>query len=144
MLEDLEAEKVDLKEENAELQERIDLFMKELKKLNIGADNTVEPQLQEDPLTFVNRMWEKVKPRDTAVVVSEHVGEIKKPVPGDENSPNNGEKVRQVVENVQNAVGPLWQRGLGLWSNLKQKIDEQREPPKPVAKKKKKKSVPEG
>jgi len=131
MLEDLQVEKQSLKEENEELQQTIDRFMKELQKLNIGADNTVEPQLAEDPLIFVNRMWEKLKPRDTAVVVSEHVGEIKKPVPEDEASPDHREKVRQVVDNVTSAIGPLWQRGLGAWSNLQQKLAEQREPPAP-------------
>merc|ERR1719158_2542281 len=124
MLEDLQAEKKGLQDENAELQQTITHFMKELQKLNIGADNTVEPQLLEDPLTFVNRMWEKVRPRDTAVVVSEHVGEIKKPVLEEENSPKarGQEKVREVVENVQNAIGPLWERGqtglLGAWANI--------------------------
>lgn len=140
MLEDLQAEKKDLEEENAELQQTIDRFMKELQKLNIGADNTVEPQLQEDPVTFVNRMWEKVRPRDTAVVVSEHVGEIKKPVQDEdgEGSPQNGgEKVRQVVDNVANAIGPIWERGLGAWSNFQQRL-QQPEPKKPPVKKPKK------
>lgn len=137
MLEDLQAERKGLEEENAEVKQTIDRFMKELQKLNIGADNTVEPQLAEDPLIFVNRMWEKVRPRDTGVVVSEHVGEIKKPEDGD-NSPQAGEKVKQVVENVASAIGPLWQRGLGAWSNLQQKLAEGREPaPKPKPRKRK-------
>jgi hypothetical protein len=145
MLEDLEAEKQGLQEENTEVTATIDRFMKELQKLNIGADNTVDPQLQEGPMIFANRWWEKLKPRDNGVVVSEHVGEIKKPVPEDEHSPNNnGEKVRQVVENVVenvgSRIGPLWERGLGAWSNFRQKIDERNEQPaqpKRVPKKKK-------
>lgn len=53
--------------------------MKELQKLNIGAHNTVDPILEEGPLDFVGRFWETVKPRDTAFVTGEHIGEIKKP-----------------------------------------------------------------
>jgi len=136
-----------LQGENTELQQTIDRFMKELQKLNIGSDNTVDPQLQEGPLDFVGRFWEKVKPRDTGVVVSEHVGEIKKPGVEDEDSPKGGEKVRQVVQNVVENVGPqvsnLWGRGLGAWQNLQQKLREPAEAPQPkkVPKKKKK---PEG
>lgn len=151
MLEDLQAEKKGLEEENAEVQQTIDRFMKELQKLNIGADNTVEPQLLENPLGFANRVWEKVKPRDTGVVVSEHVGEIKKPVAEGEDSPQGGgEKVRQIVENVASTVGPqaqaLWQRGLGAWSNFQQKLNEGREPPAPKKQPRKRKDVakPEG
>merc|ERR1711879_239579 len=69
------------------------------------------------------------RPRDTAVVVSEHVGEIKKPVAEEDGSPSNaGEKVRQVVENVKTQVGPvaasLWERGQGAWFNLQANIQQ--------------------
>lgn len=141
MLEELQAEKQGLESENTDLQQTIDRFMKELQKLNIGAGNTVEPRLAEDPMIFANRMWEKLKPRDSGVVVSEHVGEIKKPVMDEDGSPvnDNQEKVRQVVENVQNAIGPLWQRGLGAWGNLQQKFNERTAPaPKPKPQRKKK------
>jgi hypothetical protein len=138
MLEDLQVEKKSLEEENAELQQTIDRFMKELQKLNIGADNTVEPQLDEGPQIFLNRMWEKVRPRDTAVVVSEHVGDIKKPVLDEEdgeNSPQGAEKVRQVVDNVANTIaeraGPLWERGLGAWSNLQSNLQQRLNQPAP-------------
>lgn len=128
MEEELDAEKQELQQENASLRETIELMMRELAKLNIGADNTVEPQLLEGPLDFVGRMWEKVKPRDTAVVVSEHVGEIKKPVPGD-GSPaaapqTRGEAVQQVVGNLANAVGPLWQRGVAAFADVQQRLAE--------------------
>lgn len=149
MLQELQAEKQGLESENTELQQTIDRFMKELQKLNIGAGNTVEPRLVEDPMIFANRMWEKLKPRDSGVVVSEHVGEIKKPVVDEDGSPvnDNQEKVRQVVENVQNAIGPLWQRGLGAWGNLQQKFNERTAPapkPKPQRKKKEAGYQPDG
>jgi len=158
MITDLEDENKSFQAENVELQTTIDLMMKELQKLNIGACNTIEPLLDEGPLEFANRMWEKVRPRDTAVVVSEHVGDIKKPLAEEDNSPQNaGEKVRQVVENVKTSVGPvaasLWERGQGAWSNLQsniqQKLQErqmaQEAPlPKKVPRKKKEVNTSEG
>jgi hypothetical protein len=126
---DLEDEKKTLIEEKEQLQQTIDLLMKELQKLHIGAGNTVEPRLDEGPLEFANRMWEKVKPRDTGVVISEHVGEIKKPVADGDNSPQQpGEKVRQVVDNVASAIAPvagsIWERGRGAWSNIQSNIQQ--------------------
>lgn len=35
--------------------------------------------LEEGPLDFVGRFWETVKPRDSAYVAGEHIGEIRKP-----------------------------------------------------------------
>jgi len=81
-LKDFAFEKADLQEENVGLQQAIELTMAQLNKLNIGAMNLNEPELEENPLNAVGRFWEMVKPRDTAVSVSEHIGEIKKPVPG--------------------------------------------------------------
>ncbi|CAJ1352049.1 unnamed protein product [Effrenium voratum] len=79
MLKDLEVEREELEREKVQLNDTITLFMKELQKLNIGAHNTVDPILEEGPLDFVGRFWETVKPRDTAFVTGEHIGEIKKP-----------------------------------------------------------------
>merc|ERR1719188_250990 len=78
--------------------------------------------LDEGPLDFVGRFWEKVKPRDTAVVVSEHVGEIKKPNPDEEPravtpqviQEKVQEKSKEVVQNIRGTLGPLWQRAGGL------------------------------
>ncbi|CAE8648731.1 unnamed protein product, partial [Polarella glacialis] len=83
MISDLDVEKQSLQQENAQLNQTISLMMTELRKLNIGADNTVEPRLDEGPLDFVGRFWEQVKPRDNTYLVNENVGEIKKPVPGE-------------------------------------------------------------
>ena len=47
--------------------------------MSLGAHNTVEPMLEEGPLDFVGRFWETVKPRDSAYVTGEHIGEIRKP-----------------------------------------------------------------
>eukprot|EP00435_Cladocopium_sp_Y103_P072581 s182_g40.t1 len=82
MLKDLELEREELEKEKGQLNETISLFMKDLQKLNIGASrahNTVEPMLEEGPLDFVGRFWETVKPRDSAYVTGEHIGEIRKP-----------------------------------------------------------------
>lgn len=79
MLKDLEVEREELEKEKGQLNETISLFMKELQKLHIGAQNTVEPMLEEGPLDFVGRFWETVKPRDTAYTAGEHIGEIRKP-----------------------------------------------------------------
>merc|ERR1719409_1893503 len=56
-------EQKELKEENEKLRETIDLMAKELQKLNISSSNTVEPELEEGPLDFIGRFWDKVRPR---------------------------------------------------------------------------------
>eukprot|EP00928_Gymnodinium_smaydae_P030799 TRINITY_DN22792_c0_g1_i1.p1 TRINITY_DN22792_c0_g1~~TRINITY_DN22792_c0_g1_i1.p1 ORF type:complete len:474 (-),score=122.99 TRINITY_DN22792_c0_g1_i1:478-1899(-) len=80
-LAELQAEKADLEAEKAELNTAIELMLSDMKKLNIGADNLSDPVLDEGPVEFVGRIWEQIRPRDTAVHVSEHVGEIIKPTP---------------------------------------------------------------
>lgn len=102
---DLEAEQNDLKKENAELHETIKLMLEDLRKLNIGADNLIEPQLDEGIPEFIGRMWEKVRPRDTVVLVNDNVAEIRKPTPkGDHDHATPqaiAEKLRSsVVENL--------------------------------------------
>lgn len=121
MLADLETEKLALRDEGDELNNTITLMMQEMHKLNINASNTVEPQLLEGPLDFVGRFWEKHKPRDTAYQTSEHVGEIRKPVPGDGRTPDvqqvvqeAGQQVVQTAQKIQSALGPLWARTQGL------------------------------
>eukprot|EP00928_Gymnodinium_smaydae_P029014 TRINITY_DN21975_c0_g1_i1.p2 TRINITY_DN21975_c0_g1~~TRINITY_DN21975_c0_g1_i1.p2 ORF type:complete len:382 (+),score=118.83 TRINITY_DN21975_c0_g1_i1:85-1230(+) len=77
---ELNAEQKDLRDERERLVEEIGLFLSELKKLNIGAANLTEPELEEDgALDFLGRFWEQVRVRDTAVVVSDHIGELRKP-----------------------------------------------------------------
>mmetsp|Transcript_47139 Transcript_47139/g.86509 ORF Transcript_47139/g.86509 Transcript_47139/m.86509 type:complete len:381 (-) Transcript_47139:73-1215(-) len=116
LLDDLKVEQQTLQDEKAQLTETIELMMRELKKLNIGADNTVEPVLvSETPIDIagaVGRLWEKVRPRDNAVVVSEHVGELKKP--GSSNSTEEvgakvAEKLTEGLSAWGNAIGPWWQ-----------------------------------
>jgi len=121
MLTELEAESDALKEENRSLNDTITMMMKEMQKLNIGADNTVEPMLDEGPLDFVGRFWEKVKPRNSAVVISEHVGEIKKP--GEEELQNPlQQQGKQVVQNLRETLGPIWQRAETLVKDAKGEI----------------------
>jgi len=118
LLEDLAAEQQSLKDEKAQLTETIELMMRELRKLNIGAENTVEPVLiSETPIDIagaVGRMWEKVRPRDNAVVVSEHVGELKKPgqSSGEEVTQSAAKVAEKLTESVSawgSAIGPWWQ-----------------------------------
>jgi len=127
VLREHEAEQEQLKEENAYLRRTIELMFQELQKLNIGSGNTVEPMLDEGPLDFLPRLWEKVKPRDSGVVVSEHVGEIRKPRQdaalearqqlGDR-AQQMGEqavaKGKEVATRLSGALGPLWSRAEGF------------------------------
>eukprot|EP00931_Biecheleriopsis_adriatica_P029467 TRINITY_DN17490_c0_g1_i1.p1 TRINITY_DN17490_c0_g1~~TRINITY_DN17490_c0_g1_i1.p1 ORF type:complete len:393 (+),score=78.51 TRINITY_DN17490_c0_g1_i1:56-1180(+) len=66
-----------LQELQVQLNETVELMMREMKKLNIGANNTVEPSLEEGPLDFLGRFWETLRPRDTAYAASEHIGELR-------------------------------------------------------------------
>jgi len=127
---ELESEKVSLVEDNTSLKQTIEVMTTQMHKLHIGADNTIEPVLQETPMGFVTRMWEKHRPRDTAVMISEHVGEIKKPVLDEHgNPPDLGQ---QLADHVTNALAPLQQTGKALWNAMQ---GEQ----KPKRKRKKKK-----
>jgi len=114
MLAELEAESEALQAESKDLHDTITMMMKEMQKLNIGKGNTVEPILDEGPLDFVGRFWEKVRPRNSAVVINEHVGEIKRK-PGDEEAlfPGSLLSGKQVVSNLREAIGPVWQRAEG-------------------------------
>lgn len=71
-------EQQELKEEAIKLNETIDLMAKECQKLNISSTNCVEPELEEGPLNFIGRFWDKMKPRTNQVLLNEHVGELKK------------------------------------------------------------------
>jgi len=113
---ELESEKAVLVEDNASLKQTIEIMTTQIQKLNIGADNTIEPVLNETAMGFVTRMWEKHRPRDTAVMVSEHVGEIKKPVLDEHgNPPDIGQ---QLADHVTNALAPLQQTGKALWNAM--------------------------
>lgn len=81
---DLKEERQQLLEENEELSKTISTFLEELKKLNIGASNIVPAELEEGRFHFVGRFWERVKPRDSAYLVSDNVGELKRPEPDEE------------------------------------------------------------
>lgn len=78
---DLQAEQRELLTENSNTRSTIELMLGEVAKLNINSGNLNEPELEEGPLDFVGRFWEKVRPRDSAVSVSDRVGEIKRPSP---------------------------------------------------------------
>jgi len=82
VLTELELEQGDLREENKRLRTAIELLMGQLNKLNIGAANLAEPELDEGPMDFVGRFWEMMRPRETAMSVNDHIGEIKKPGAG--------------------------------------------------------------
>eukprot|EP00439_Symbiodinium_sp_Y106_P068270 s1421_g11.t1 len=103
MLKDLETEREELHKEKAQLNDTISLIMKDLQKLHIGAQNTVEPVLEEGPLDFVGRFWETVKPRDSAYMAGENIGEIRKP----------GEKAEKPPNAPLAALQHMQQEGLG-------------------------------
>lgn len=109
---DLQTEQQDLKEENVQLQGTIALMMKEMRRLNIRAVNLTEPQLDEGPIDFVARIWEKVRPRDAAVRTSMHVGELRKAA-----APGDASPVRRVKEQLREQLA---QRLAGLSAAVEQ------------------------
>mmetsp|Transcript_3257 Transcript_3257/g.7681 ORF Transcript_3257/g.7681 Transcript_3257/m.7681 type:complete len:525 (+) Transcript_3257:77-1651(+) len=130
-LADQQAEQKELQEENAYIRGTIELMMKELQKLNIGSHNLSEPELAEGPLDFLGRMWEQVRPRDTGVAVSEHVGEIRKPVIG-EGSPSTVEVLHQqflerfssLTDQSEELGKHITERGQELSKNLVERSQE--------------------
>lgn len=85
--EELLLEKQELMAEREHTNSTIGLLLQETHKLNIGADHLVEPELQEGPLDFVGRFWEQVRPRTNQVLISEHVGDLRKPELDEEGKP---------------------------------------------------------
>mmetsp|Transcript_43619 Transcript_43619/g.115223 ORF Transcript_43619/g.115223 Transcript_43619/m.115223 type:complete len:580 (-) Transcript_43619:442-2181(-) len=77
-LRELEEEKNRLQDEGKQLREAVELMMKEMHKLNIGAGNIVEPKLHEGPLDFIPRYIEMMTPKNNGVQVSEHIGELRR------------------------------------------------------------------
>eukprot|EP00746_Dinoflagellata_sp_MGD_P004085 gnl/MRDRNA2_/MRDRNA2_107902_c0_seq1.p1 gnl/MRDRNA2_/MRDRNA2_107902_c0~~gnl/MRDRNA2_/MRDRNA2_107902_c0_seq1.p1 ORF type:complete len:402 (+),score=113.13 gnl/MRDRNA2_/MRDRNA2_107902_c0_seq1:70-1275(+) len=109
----LQEDQRQLKEENQKMQEDISLMISCTKPLCIGASNTVSPQLEEGSLDFVGRWWEMMKPRNNAVQINEHVGEIRKDVSALDKDGSKLEVERnEVVGAVQNVWGNLKSSGL--------------------------------
>eukprot|EP00747_Dinoflagellata_sp_TGD_P213005 gnl/TRDRNA2_/TRDRNA2_86028_c1_seq1.p1 gnl/TRDRNA2_/TRDRNA2_86028_c1~~gnl/TRDRNA2_/TRDRNA2_86028_c1_seq1.p1 ORF type:complete len:425 (+),score=126.22 gnl/TRDRNA2_/TRDRNA2_86028_c1_seq1:53-1327(+) len=119
----LQAEQKELREDNENLRATIESMLKETHKLHIGSMNTKGPVLEENPLNAVNRLWEKVRPRDTAYVVDEHTGEIVRPVPASEQvevasalpdvleaASNLRKSLGEGAEQLQQRVGPAANR----------------------------------
>eukprot|EP00929_Paragymnodinium_shiwhaense_P020758 TRINITY_DN13730_c0_g1_i1.p1 TRINITY_DN13730_c0_g1~~TRINITY_DN13730_c0_g1_i1.p1 ORF type:complete len:543 (+),score=233.40 TRINITY_DN13730_c0_g1_i1:91-1719(+) len=99
---ELKAEEVALKEDGRSVRETIELMLTEIKKLNIGMDNTVDPSVQEGPFDFAVRFWERVKPRDNQVLVTENIGELKHaPSVDEEGNPLPGHAAMQQFEELQ-------------------------------------------
>merc|ERR1712166_1122879 len=74
----------------------------EIQKLDIGSTNCVEPTLMEGPADFLNRYWERLRPRDNAYLAAEHVGELTR-ISGEEDV----NPVVQVKKSLQQAAEPL-------------------------------------
>lgn len=104
---DLKEEQRQLLEENEEITKTISMFLEEFKKLNIGASNIPTPVLEERGFNFVGRFWERVKPRDSAYLVSDNVGELKRPEPGEEAD----SAAPPVSERLRERLGSLVSRG---------------------------------
>jgi len=124
-LDDLKAEQTALKEENEYYQKAIDDFMTKMREIKISSSNTVEPMLDEGPLDFVGRMWEKVKPRNNGVIISEHVGEIRKPEDQEKSPHAIQEQSKQVVQKLSASLGPIWQRAETLVKDARGEIAKQ-------------------
>eukprot|EP00930_Biecheleria_cincta_P071561 TRINITY_DN59050_c0_g1_i1.p1 TRINITY_DN59050_c0_g1~~TRINITY_DN59050_c0_g1_i1.p1 ORF type:complete len:354 (-),score=96.20 TRINITY_DN59050_c0_g1_i1:270-1331(-) len=128
MMADLQAEQQELKAENEHLNSTIDLMMQELKKLNIGADNCVEPMLDEGPLDFMNRVWERVKPRENTYMVADNISEIRKVEPGEEGNELGRyaqKRAKEVGEQLQGALGPIWAHAEGFLSTAQEELAAQ-------------------
>merc|ERR1712232_554160 len=54
-------------------------MFREIKRLNVSGYNVVEPVLNEGPLDFVGRYWERLRPRDGVIVITPHIGELEQP-----------------------------------------------------------------
>merc|ERR1719265_1566783 len=80
------------------LRMHIDMMLRDMRKLNIGAANISEPELQESALDFVGRVWETMRPRDNTVVINEHVSELRKADDTTENPPTAAQVVSQLAE----------------------------------------------
>jgi len=65
---------------------------------------------------FVTRMWEKIRPRDTVVAVSEHVGEIRKPVVDESGLPF--DLGQQLTDRFTSVFTPLRQTGEAFWNAM--------------------------
>mmetsp|Transcript_13328 Transcript_13328/g.30394 ORF Transcript_13328/g.30394 Transcript_13328/m.30394 type:complete len:425 (+) Transcript_13328:69-1343(+) len=94
---DLLAEQEDLRTESTELKEAIEAKLKDVAKLDIGAMNLREPEIEEGPLDFIGRFWEKVKLRDNTVVVDEHIGELK-------HAPRDGEEAADPLSEFKEQI----------------------------------------
>mmetsp|Transcript_98684 Transcript_98684/g.318211 ORF Transcript_98684/g.318211 Transcript_98684/m.318211 type:complete len:386 (+) Transcript_98684:43-1200(+) len=77
MLWDLKAQQGRLMEDNAGLRQTIELVIGHL-TLSTAARNATEPKLAGGPLDVLGRFWERVRPRDSTILVNDHIGEIKK------------------------------------------------------------------
>jgi len=134
MLDELQADNTQCRQESETLRKTIELVMMEMQKLNIGSLNTTDPSLEEGPLNFVNRFWEKMRPRDTAFVVNENVGELKRiSVQGEPGSGPAGAGVKQIanlgekgLEKLQETLGngELGQKALEKSKEVSQKAVE--------------------
>lgn len=132
MLQDFQAERSELQKEKAHLNDTIGLMMREVQKLKIGQFNTVEPELDEGPLDFIGRFWETVKPRDTAYMASDHVGEIKKPIVDRQDSVSMSlqdaqDLGRNAVDKISNAFeaarsSSFWDRANTFLSETRQEM----------------------
>mmetsp|Transcript_10166 Transcript_10166/g.22905 ORF Transcript_10166/g.22905 Transcript_10166/m.22905 type:complete len:413 (-) Transcript_10166:109-1347(-) len=121
---ELLAEQEELRKEGAGLRESIETKMKDIVKLDIGAMNLREPELEEGPLDFIGRFWEKVKPRDNTVVISEHIGELKQ-APRDWEEPVNPinelkDQLNIAADAWGKATERLREQGTGLISAAKE------------------------
>jgi len=119
-------EQSQLKEENLQLQETVGLFVQQTMKLNIGSSNIVDPQIEEGPLNFIGRYWERVRPRANIVIVNEHLGDFNPKCPAASSSRSSGTHVGSYVAQ-DSVIGVLlaeWFPGPALFQPETTKLAE--------------------
>ena len=77
--------------------------------------------LEEGPLDFVGRFWETVKPRDSAYVTGEHIGEIRKP---SEKSATPNPLAARLTDLKEAALAPLAHELPPNVQNVQEKVQE--------------------
>lgn len=104
LLQELTTENTGLIEENESLKKAIEFVVAE----SPGVEDSLD-SAQETPMAFVTRMWEKVKPRDAGVTMSEHVGEIRKSLLGEDGHPSDlGQQLMERFTTLRETGESIW------------------------------------
>lgn len=78
VLRELQAQQQSLQQDNAGIRSTIEMMIGHLKS-NVNAHKLPETRQPDNPLDVLGRFWERVRPRNSGILVSEHIGEIRRP-----------------------------------------------------------------